>query len=120
MWNESADRAMQASGELRRRKEAAESEAISTLHKEWGTEYDSRMGRFRQAVQTFGDEDFTRLLNKGPGNDPALFRFVDKIAKELSDDTLETGQPSLRAQADSNRKYPNSPEMYGAERQRAG
>jgi hypothetical protein len=95
---------------MHQQQEAQHAEGWNSLRREWGENTDANVTRAQQLARTFGDEDFVRVLNKGPGNEPSVIKFLNNVAKELSEDTLETGKPALRKVA--SRLYPNSPEMY--------
>lgn len=101
---------------------AAHNEQQQTTMKEWldaaksdkqygGDRFNENMGIAKRALETFGDEGLTQVLNEtGLGNHPDVIRFFFNIGKQLSEDrSLVTGKPG--GQKDNrpieNRLYPN-------------
>lgn len=116
--------------ETRQRGEAKQA-AESALRKQWGGEFDAKVAKIKNGVQSFanrlGEEKGAQLIqkwNEGPGGDPTFLEMFDLIMGTMAEDTLvDGGIVPRRTSADSyeGRTYENSPEMTGARRfNRAG
>jgi hypothetical protein len=67
-------------------------EASSTLRKEWGLDFEPNLRGVNSLIQNYGDADLVQLMNSGPGNAPAMLRFLKRIRDTMTDDTLESGR----------------------------
>jgi len=86
-----AKSSVEALVESRRVGAKAREEAESTLRKEWGTDYDAEVRGVQTLIKQFGDDTVVSYMNKGPGNDPAMLRFLRNIKKSMSDETFVDG-----------------------------
>ena len=77
---------------LRKAQDQKRMEAAASLKKEWGAEYDGNLAKVQKINKLFGDDDWVQYLNEGAGNEPRLIKVLVKIAKQFSEDTLETGK----------------------------
>ena len=105
---------------MRKEQENRRKAAAEALRKEWGGEYDGNIARVQKVNKLFGDDGWVQFLNEGAGNDPRLVKTLVKIAKQFSEDTLETGRLPTRIQE---RREPGlldygetRPELTGANR----
>jgi hypothetical protein len=76
----------QTNASLQQYREAAEGE----LKKEWGMAYDSKVKDAQSLVTSFADEKDLGVL-KQIGNNPAVVRFLAKIAGVMGEDTIRPG-----------------------------
>ena len=68
--------------------QAANAEAGQTeLRKEWLDDYDSRVSRAQSVMESFGGVDAVAEANLQ--NSPHMIKFLDNIAKTMSEDTLK-------------------------------
>lgn len=97
----------------------AKEKARDALRKEWGGDYDKNIAGVGTVIRKFGDTQIVQYMNAGPGNEPVMLRFLAKIAKSMSPDTLETGGVlKVATVSDGSEQFPNSPGMTGANRTR--
>ena len=67
-------------------------EAKADLKKEWGGEYDTNLQNVVGLIQNYGGEEMIALVQETPlGNQKALLNMLSKLAKEVGEDTLTTG-----------------------------
>lgn len=69
----------------------ARQDAEASLRQEWGAAYDAKVSRAQGLLNKVGGDDIKAALDKGFGNDPAVVRFMAKMADMLSEDSLEKG-----------------------------
>jgi hypothetical protein len=77
---------------LRKAQDQKRREAAEGLKKEWGAEYDANLAKVQKINKLFGDDNWVQYLNEGAGNEPRLIKVLVKIAKQFSEDTLESGR----------------------------
>jgi len=77
-----------AKAAMKERAEKNESE----LRKEWGLEYEATERRVQSLVRNIGGDAMVQYMNSDAGKEPALRRFLANVAKQFSQDTLETGR----------------------------
>lgn len=57
-----------------------------------GANFDANIALAKKAKAAFGDEDFSSVLDQtGVGNNPAMIRFLVKVAKTIKEDDILTG-----------------------------
>jgi len=71
-------------------------EAITALRKEWGGDFDANLSGVQKLIRNFGDDSLVQFLNNGPGNDPAMLRFLNRVRGTMRQDTLEDGRVPAR------------------------
>jgi len=93
-------------------------EAVSTLRKEWGADYEANLAGVNTLMRTFGDADVVRYLNSGPGNEPAMLKFLQRIKETMSEDTLESGKlvPKTPEREPGMFDFSNVPQVTGENR----
>ena len=79
-------------GEAIRVQAKKKEEAVSALRKEWGADYDANLAGVHTLMRNFADTDVIQYLNSGPGNEPAMLKFLQRIRETMSEDTLEAGR----------------------------
>lgn len=85
--------------------------------KDWSGTYDKNISLVQSVIKKFGDTEMVQYLNSGPGNDPAMLKFLAKVGKAFSPDTFEVGgRPSEGGEDDGSNLFPNSPQMTGPNR----
>ncbi len=106
---------------LRSAMAARTEESRTALRKEWGGDYERNVAGITTLVRKFGGDDTIQYLNSGPGNDAPLLKFLARITKVLSPDTLETGAlPRVTEERQPGvLHYDNRPELTGANRTRS-
>jgi len=67
-------------------------EAESKLRGEWGSDFDANIRGAQDVIRKFGEDETIQYMNEGPGNEPRMLRFLLRIKKAISDDTLESGR----------------------------
>lgn len=70
-------------------KEKQDTEAA--LRSEFGAAYDAKVAKAQELLNKFAGNDYKVLLDKGFGNDPAVVRFMAKMAETISEDTFAKG-----------------------------
>jgi hypothetical protein len=114
-----AQQGLDAYGNLKKQMEAQREQSRETLKKEWGSDYDRNVALIGTVLRKFGDDGVIQYLNSGPGNDPAMLKFLTKFGKAISPDTLERGSiPGVSQEDDGSDLFPNSPQMTGVNRER--
>ena len=99
--------------------EEMKEQARQTLRtKDWAGAYDKNIALVQSVIRKYGDPEMVQYLNSGPGNDPAMLKFLAKIGRSVSPDTFETGgaPPSGEEQDEGKILFPNSPQMTGENR----
>jgi hypothetical protein len=92
-WYRQASAEVEA--ETARRRAAARAEADMALRRDWGTDYDRRLGLARRALHHFGGADLAATLDRsGLGNDPSWVRAFARIGEALAEDSLISGDPA--------------------------
>jgi hypothetical protein len=71
-------------------------EAEESLRKEWGTDYEGNLKSVQLLIKNFGDNDIVKFLNTGPGNEPAMLRFLHRLKGTMTEDTLVEGKLAPR------------------------
>jgi len=107
---------------FRKKVEEDKGKASEALRKQHGLQYDEKLALVSKVNQKFGDDDWIRYLNTGPGNDPSLLRFLIKVGEAISEDTLVRGRaaPMNVEQREAGvLSYPNRPEITGRQRFRS-
>jgi hypothetical protein len=122
LYKYAASQAFEGVASLRKAQDQKRREAAEALRKEWGAEYDANLAKVQKVNKLFGDDEWVQYLNEGAGNEPRLIKVLVKIAKQFSEDTLESGRLAPRAQE---RKEPGlldygnlRPEVTGENRYR--
>lgn len=81
--------------ETAQRQAAARAEADAALRREWGADYERRLGLAQRALRHFGGADLAATLDRsGLGNDPAWARAFARIGESLAEDSLVSGDSS--------------------------
>jgi len=90
-------------------------EASEALRKEYGLDYDKKLALVGLVNRRFGGDGWLPYLNKGPGNDPDMLRFLIRIGEAISEETLVQGRPGSGATIEQREpgifSYPNRPEI---------
>jgi hypothetical protein len=122
LYKYATSQAFEGVASIRKEQDSKRRSAAEALRKEWGAEYDGNLAKVQKVNKLFGDDDWVQFLNEGAGNDPRLVKILVKIAKQFSEDTLETGRLPTRVQE---RKEPGlldysgvRPEVSGENRYR--
>lgn len=70
--------------------QATQTENIAAIEKEYGSALPERVALSKRFIAHFDDKgEFATLLNEtGLGNDPRMFRFIDKMAKQMKEDNI--------------------------------
>lgn len=63
----------------------------ASLRTEFGSAYDAKVTKAQALLNKFGGDDYKVLLDSGFGNDPAVIRFMAKMAENMSEDSLNKG-----------------------------
>ncbi len=92
------DQALSGVSTLKKQMETRKREAAEGLKKTWGQEYDKNLALVQKVNKLFGDDDWVQYLNEGAGNEPRLIKFLVKVSKQFSEDTLESGRLPSRTQ----------------------
>ena len=74
----------------------ARAEAASTLRKEWGADYDGNLRGVQNLINQFGGDSVVAYMNTGPGNEPAMLRFLHSVKDTMKEDTLVDGTAPAR------------------------
>jgi hypothetical protein len=115
----SVDSALAQAAAFRKKVKEDTQKASEDLRKEHGLNYDQKLALVKLVNNKFGDDNWIRYLNTGPGNDPNLLRFLIKVGEAISEDTLVRGRPAP-ATAETREpgilSYPNRPEITGRQR----
>jgi len=69
----------------------ARQDAEAALRSEFGAAYDGKVKKAQELLNKFAGDDYKALLDKGLGNDPAVIRFMAKMAEAISEDTFQKG-----------------------------
>ena len=96
LYKYAATQAFDGVASLRKAQDQKRMEAAASLKKEWGAEYDANLAKVQKINKLFGDDSWVQYLNEGAGNEPRLIKVLVKIAKQFSEDTLETGRLQTR------------------------
>jgi len=83
-------------------KERQDSEAA--LRSEFGAAYDGKIAKAQELLNKFGGNDYKQLLDSGFGNNPAVIRFMSKMAEAISEDTFEKGGGEVTMTPDEAKK----------------
>jgi hypothetical protein len=64
--------------------------ALDALRENWGENFDNELALTKNLVAKEGDDELRKLFNvTGIGNNPAMIRFVNKMAHKLGEDRLD-------------------------------
>ena len=76
-------------------------------HPEFGGEhFEANVKAANALIDKFGDDDFKELLQtSGAGNHPALFSFMTRLSKSISDDVPEGGEAASTQKSDADILY---------------
>jgi hypothetical protein len=92
-WYRQASAEVEA--EVAQRRAATHAEADAALRREWGVDYERRLGLAQRALRHFGGADLAAMLDRtGLGNDPAWIRAFARIGEALAEDSLVSGDPA--------------------------
>ena len=69
----------------------AREDSEASFRSEYGAAYDAKIAKAQSLLNKFGGDDVKQLLDKGLGNDPAVVRFMSKIADSISEDSFAKG-----------------------------
>jgi hypothetical protein len=69
----------------------AREDSEASLRSEFGSAYDAKVAKAQSVLNKFAGDDMKQLLDKGLGNDPAVVRFMSKIADSISEDAFAKG-----------------------------
>lgn len=83
-------------------KERQDSEAA--LRSEFGAAYDAKVAKAQELLNKFGGNDYKQLLDSGFGNNPAVIRFMSKMAEAISEDVFEKGGGEVTMTPDEAKK----------------
>jgi hypothetical protein len=92
LYKYATSQAFEGIAAMRKQQDQAKRAAAEGLRKEWGGEYDGNLAAVQKLNKIFGDDEWVKYLNNGAGNEPALIKFLVKVSKQFSEDTLETGK----------------------------
>jgi hypothetical protein len=92
LYKYATSQAFEGVAAMRKQQEQNKRAAAEGLRKEWGNEYDGNLAKVQKINKLFGDDEWVKYLNNGAGNEPALIKFLVKVSKQFSEDTLETGK----------------------------
>lgn len=67
-------------------------EAEAVLRGEMGAAYDGKVARSNLMLEKFAGDDYKQLLESGFGDNPAVIRFMSKMADLISEDAFEKGR----------------------------
>lgn len=77
------------------RRETAVKEAETQLKKDWGGDFDKRVGRAESVIGKFGPKEFPDWLKQtGLNNHPLFIRFMDAVGSQFTEDQLHEGKPA--------------------------
>ena len=66
---------------------------LSSLRREWGSQYDAKMAAAKRGLQAYADPDYFKYLEEsGKGNDPREVRAWAKIGEKLAGEQKLVGQ----------------------------
>lgn len=91
---------------------------VTELKKEWGGDYDKRIGLAQRAVNEVAGEDVKKLLgDTGLGNHPVLIKFFSELGSQMGEAALILGNEqinaggvdAIQAKIDAIRNDPNHP-----------
>jgi len=71
--------------------EKAKQDAEASLRQEMGAAYQGKLAKASQLLQKFAGDDYKNLIESGFGNNPAVIRFMAKMAESISEDTFTKG-----------------------------
>lgn len=103
----------------RRRLEDQRRDGVQKLRKDWTAEhYDENLATVRDAIRKYGDDELIQYMNTGPGNEPAVLRFIYNMARQMAEEPLVEGEviPAGQEPASARRIFDRSPEMTGNNR----
>jgi len=63
----------------------------ASLRSEMGAAYDGKVAKARELLNKFAGDDYKALLDSGFGNNPAVIRFMSKMAEMISEDDFAKG-----------------------------
>jgi len=69
----------------------AKQDSEASLRAEYGSAYDGKVTKAQELLNKFGGDDYKSLLDSGFGNNPAVIRFMSKMADSISEDTFTRG-----------------------------
>lgn len=92
------EQALSGVSAMKKQMEQKRREGAEALKKDYGPDYDKNIAIVQKVNKLFGDDDWVQFLNEGAGNEPRLVKFLVKVAKQFSEDTLESGKLPPRAQ----------------------
>jgi hypothetical protein len=96
LYKYATSQAFEGVAAMRKQQEQNKRAAADALRKEYGNEYDGNLAAVQKVNKLFGDDEWVKYLNNGAGNEPALIKFLVKVSKQFSEDTLETGRLASR------------------------
>lgn len=88
---------LEAVAEARRIIAKRREEAVDTLRKDWGTDFDANVKAVQSLVANVGGKDVAQLLNSKLedgsvlGDNPVMLRFLKRIKGSMTEDTLVAG-----------------------------
>jgi hypothetical protein len=81
---------IQAEDGLKNKVNTQMQDAVTSLKKEWGTEFDKRLNTAKAMVAEFGGEELQQYLTStGYGNDPMLVKAFYNIASQFGEDKFK-------------------------------
>lgn len=92
LYKHASEQALSGVSMLKKTMERNRKEAAETLKKDYGSDYDKNIALVQKVNKLFGDDSWVQYLNEGAGNEPRLVKFLVKVAKQFSEDTLESGR----------------------------
>lgn len=69
----------------------ASKDAEADLRQEYGAAYDAKVAKAKNLLQKTAGDDFKQLLDSGFGNNPAVIRYMAKMADMISEDSFVKG-----------------------------
>ncbi len=66
-------------------------DAETTLRTELGAAYEGKVAKSQEMLNKFAGDDYKQLLDSGFGDNPAVIRFMSKMADLISEDAFEKG-----------------------------
>ncbi len=83
---------IEGSKSLRAAQDKAKNDALESLKKEWGAEWQSNLTLMNRALEAYGSPEFKKHLDEtGLGNHPEMIKIFVKIGKAMAEDKFSGG-----------------------------
>lgn len=100
---DSANKLLAQNQELTKSRQDSE----SSLRNEWGAAYPAKVSKAKELLTKFAGDDYKQLLDSGFGNNPAVIRFMAKMAESISEDAFAKGGGEVTMTPEEARKELN-------------